>query len=182
MTDVRTQMDEDIDSMISPSLFTTPEKGTVLLPTTSTEGEVVRQQQSLQQQSKGEWPLQTDPAGDDYEGGADDDRKTTMYDDEDERTTTRYEDSQVSSASKVALEEAQAHMKKEARENEEISAKLMSVQAEASKASAELAAEREKNNEVQQEIERQRERDNVSEGSSRSRSVCNINLKSVKKS
>ena len=97
-------MDDDIDTLDSLSPFTSPEKVTVLLPTTSPRGKVARQQQLQQQQSKGEWPLQTRPFNDVYEG-----------DEEDDRKTTKYEESEVSTASKIAIKEAQARMKEEAK-------------------------------------------------------------------
>ena len=168
MPNLRTQMDDDLDTLHSLSPFTSPERVSVLLPTTSPEGKVARQQQLPQQQSKGEWPLQTRPFNDVYEG-----------DDEDDRRTTKYEGSGVSSASKNELEEAQARMEKEAKEKEEISAKLTLEQEAASLAMAELAAEREKNAEMRNEMERQRDQDSASQTSSRSRSTHNLRTRTA---
>ena len=73
--------DDDIDTVISLSTLTSPDRNPVPLPTTLTEGKVERQQQSLQQQSRREWPPQTGPTNDDKGGEDEDGRLTTKYDD-----------------------------------------------------------------------------------------------------
>ena len=73
--------DDDVDTVISLSTLTSPDRNSAPLPTTLTEGKVERQQQSLQQQSRREWPPQTGPTNDDKGGEDEDDRLTTKYDD-----------------------------------------------------------------------------------------------------